>query len=220
MGKVGTFDSWEIISDTTAIKHCDKSFFNYNGSGIPKGICWFFGADDLVPGGKIAITLQYQTKSYDARVINESTDRKRTRIFWGSELGSLFNQYRDAKFAATAFHRVSENVYRIEMANTSEELTAKASSASIPNAEGTSLQVQFKEWLSNKGSKYSYERVISYLVQTDEFCRKIKVIRKPLLQISDAATVNKALQAVSRDKIFRFNAKKEYVDIIAAIKLY
>ena len=32
--KFGTFSSWEILSDTVAIKHCDLSVFKYNGTNV------------------------------------------------------------------------------------------------------------------------------------------------------------------------------------------
>lgn len=223
MERIGSFDSWDIISNTTAIKHCDKSFFNYNGSGIPKEICWFFDAQDLAPGGKIAITLQYQQKTYDARIINETTDRRRTRIFWGSELGASFNQYRASGTASAAFYKVGERVYKVEMSNSSAELQecyTESKAIPAPKDEELSLQEQFKEWLSKKGTKYSYERVSQHLVPADEFCRRIKLLKKPLLETSDAATVSKALQAVSRNKIFRFKVKKSFNDIITAFNLY
>ena len=223
MGKTGSFDSWDIVNETTAIKHCDKSFFNYNGSGVPKEICWFFGAQDLIPGGKIAITLQYQQKSYDARIINESTDRRRTRIFWGSELGAAFNLYRSYEFASAAFLMVGENTYSVVMARSKDELMTtitRIQSTSSSEDEESSLQEHFKQWLSNKGTKYSYERVIQHLTQAEDFCRKINVLKKPLFETTDVTCVSKVIQAVSRNKIFRFKARKSYSDIIAAINLY
>jgi hypothetical protein len=48
--RLGQFDSWTIVDENTAIKKCDKSFYDYNGSGVPKGISWFFGAEDLELG--------------------------------------------------------------------------------------------------------------------------------------------------------------------------
>ena len=36
MGETGKFYSWEIIDNITAIKNCDKSFFQHRGSGVPK----------------------------------------------------------------------------------------------------------------------------------------------------------------------------------------
>ena len=51
--KTGIFDSWEIVDADTARKTCDKSFFEQNGSGVPKEICWFFNAEQLERGETI-----------------------------------------------------------------------------------------------------------------------------------------------------------------------
>ena len=48
--KYGSFDSWEIINDDVARKTCDKSFFQYRGSGLPKEVRWFFEVEALSPG--------------------------------------------------------------------------------------------------------------------------------------------------------------------------
>lgn len=45
--ETGVFDSWEIQSKTLAIKHCDKSFFEHKGSGVPHEIKWFFNDNGL-----------------------------------------------------------------------------------------------------------------------------------------------------------------------------
>lgn len=45
--KCGVFDSWTIESETVSYKKCDKSFFDYNGSGVPADIRWFFDAEAL-----------------------------------------------------------------------------------------------------------------------------------------------------------------------------
>ena len=71
----GQFDSWEILSDTVAVKTCDKSFFAYHGSGVPKGICWFFHAEDLEQGESVPVVILYNGMKYEGHVINESTDR-------------------------------------------------------------------------------------------------------------------------------------------------
>jgi len=53
----GKFDSWEIVDENTAIKHCDKSFFDHNGSGVPRDICWFFRAEDIPKGNVLQVAL-------------------------------------------------------------------------------------------------------------------------------------------------------------------
>ena len=40
--RIGSFDSWTILDKNTSIKKCDKSFFDYKGSGVFKEIYWFF----------------------------------------------------------------------------------------------------------------------------------------------------------------------------------
>ncbi len=56
--QTGQYDSWEIIDENTAVKHCDKSFFDHNGSGVPKEITWFFRAEQLDLGEKIPLSIQ------------------------------------------------------------------------------------------------------------------------------------------------------------------
>ena len=113
--KTGIFDSWEIVDADTARKTCDKSFFEQNGSGVPKEICWFFNAEQLERGETIAITLQYEGKEYTGRVSNESSDRRRVRIFWKADLGKMFALKRERKQIKATFIRIGENAYSITL---------------------------------------------------------------------------------------------------------
>jgi len=110
----GSFDSWEIIDENTAIKHCDKSFFDYRGSGVPKGICWFFGAEDMDLGETRTVRLIYNGVPYQGSIKNESTDRRRVRIFWNTELGNLFNAFNVPDAAAT-FKKIATDTYEVSM---------------------------------------------------------------------------------------------------------
>ena len=112
--QTGQFDSWEIIDEVTAIKHCDKSFFEHNGSGVPKGICWFFDAEQMNPGETKHIKLLFNGVQYQGRVKNETSDRRRVRIFWNTELGSLFNQYKSNDITAT-FVRTEKDTFTISI---------------------------------------------------------------------------------------------------------
>lgn len=96
--QTGQFDSWEIIDEVTAVKHCDKSFFEHNGSGIPKGICWFFDAEKMNSGATKHINLLFNGVQYQGRVKYETSEHGRVRIF---ELGNLFNQYKSNDTTAT-----------------------------------------------------------------------------------------------------------------------
>ena len=128
--KVGQFDSWEIIDENTAIKHCDKSFFEYRGSGVPKGICWFFGADDMEIGETKIIKLIYNGTQYQGSIKNESSDRRRVRIFWSPELGNLFNGYNVPNAKAT-FKKIADDTYEVSIEGGEKEMTIKEKIAAI-----------------------------------------------------------------------------------------
>ena len=113
--RIGDFDSWTIINDNTAIKYCDKSFFDYNGSGVPKGICWFFGAEHLELGQVIPLTFRFQGKEYAGNIRNESSDRRRVRIFWNGELGSQLKTFQQQNGPIATFYKITENMYELTM---------------------------------------------------------------------------------------------------------
>ena len=122
--KIGKFDSWEIIDEITAIKHCDKSFFEYNTSGVPKGICWFFDAEELADGESRAVKFICDGIEYSAKVANDTTDRRRTKIAWNSDLAKIFNAYKNVE-ASAIFKKITENTYEIIMSKEGEEMTTK-----------------------------------------------------------------------------------------------
>ena len=126
----GKFDSWEILDENIAIKHCDKSFFDYRGSGVPKGICWFFGAEDMDLGETRTVRLIYNGVPYQGSIKNESTDRRRVRIFWSTELGNLFNAYNVPNAAAT-FKKIEADTYEVSIKGGEKEMTIKEKVAAI-----------------------------------------------------------------------------------------
>lgn len=139
--RVGVFDSWEILEENTAIKHCDKSFFDYRGSGVPKSICWFFDAEDMALGETKSITLIYNGQRYQGSVKNESTDRRRVRIFWSAELSNLFNEFNIPGAVAT-FKKISNDTYEVSVIGGERKVTIKEKVAAI------------KTYIAAKGFKY------------------------------------------------------------------
>ena len=120
--KLGVFDSWEIVDEKTAIKTCDKSFFEHNGSGVPKGICWFFDADDMKPGETKIHTMVFGAKKYPLRVTNDSTDRRRIRVFWNTEAGKIFNDNKNG-LTKVAFARTDAQTYEITLYGGEKQMT-------------------------------------------------------------------------------------------------
>lgn len=132
VSRIGVFDSWEIIDEVTAIKHCDKSFFEHNGSGVPKGICWFFDAEDLRVAETKSIKLIYDGVEYHGRIANDSTDRRRIRVFWNAELGRLFAAYRSSNTDAV-FTKLDVDVFEVTIKGGEEELSVKDTITNIKN---------------------------------------------------------------------------------------
>lgn len=140
--KTGTFDSWTVIDNDTVTKRCDKSFFEYNGSGVPKEICWFFNADQLDQGETIELRFVYEGKEFTGRVISEASDRRRVRIFWSADLGKLLKNKSQGEDIAR-FSRLGKNRYSIALnEGGSKELPVKDVIANI------------KAYIASKGFRY------------------------------------------------------------------
>lgn len=123
--KLGTFDSWEIIDENTAIKTCDKSFFEHKGSGVPKNICWFFDAEDISSGESNEVELLFEGNTYIGKVRNDTTDRRRIQIFWNTDLANCLEKHRTPNVTAT-FKKIDKNKFEIIMNKEGEkEMTIK-----------------------------------------------------------------------------------------------
>ena len=140
--KIGTFDSWEIIDETTAIKTCDKSFFEHKGSGVPKNICWFFDAEDISSGESNEVELLFDGNTYIGKVRNDTTDRRRIQIFWNADLANCLEKHRTPNVTAT-FKKIDKNKYEIIMNKEGEkEMTIKDQITAI------------KTYIATKGFNY------------------------------------------------------------------
>ncbi len=139
----GKYDSWEIIDENTAIKTCDKSFFEHNGSGVPRDICWFFNAEEIPSGDSQQITIRFAGNEYTAKVRNDSTDRRRIQILWTADLGKLFKRFAKTEQPKARFHRISEAIYEVSFEDGGEEeLSVKETISRI------------KEYIEAKGFTY------------------------------------------------------------------
>lgn len=123
MGEIGRFFSWEIIDEITAIKNCDKSFFEYRGSGVPREIRWFFDSENLQNGEQKPLILIYENNEYNAHIEMESSQLSRTRMFWKSDLKKEFDgvlkDYRlksgkENGYPSIKFTKIFGNTYEVE----------------------------------------------------------------------------------------------------------
>ena len=121
MGERGNFYSWEIIDDITAIKNCDKSFFEHNSSGVPTEIRWFFDFKDIQNGEQRPLILIYKGDEYKAHI--ESSKLSRTRIRWKADLKKEFDgvlkDYRlksgkENGYPSLEFKKTNSNRYEVK----------------------------------------------------------------------------------------------------------
>ena len=110
---IGSFYSWDILSETVAIKNCDKSFFDHNGSGVPKEICWFFDAEDIPSRQAKNLVFKYGEVEYSARARNDSADQRIIQISWRSDLGKLFAEHRNDTTPQAKFTKVADGKYEV-----------------------------------------------------------------------------------------------------------
>jgi len=89
--------SWTILDSNTAVKSLDKSAFLHGGTGIPTEIRGFFDIENMKSGERTSVSLNYNSKVFDAHFEMGSQDTPRSRLFWSSEfskeLRNLFPQH-------------------------------------------------------------------------------------------------------------------------------
>jgi len=107
-------DSWELISDANiAIKHCDKSFFVSNETGIPKKyICEFFGIDYTF--NRKEIILRYDNINYDATIFVREKCLNRATMFWKKPLSILFSRFQSDNMIV-CFKKIDNDIFDLQI---------------------------------------------------------------------------------------------------------
>jgi 5-methylcytosine-specific restriction enzyme A len=83
--------SWDVLSDSVAVKRMDKSSFLHGGTGIPKEVAPFFDLPDEGLTESKSITLEVDGSKYDAHIEMDAT-LARFRLFWKSDLSEVIRQ--------------------------------------------------------------------------------------------------------------------------------
>lgn len=109
----GQFYSWEILDEITAVKSCDKSFFEYNGSGVPREICWFFDSGSMSRGDSKRISIVFEGKLYTGKIAYELSEHSRMRITWNSVLGDLLSRHKNIDNLKAIFKKTGKDTYRL-----------------------------------------------------------------------------------------------------------
>lgn len=105
----GMYDSWYIESIYKAYKHCDKSFFFYNETGIPQEIRGFWDAEFMTEGQKREITIVYNNVNYIAHIIYS---HNRTKLRWQKNLAEQLSMHFDVDdYPVVSFAKKEKDTY-------------------------------------------------------------------------------------------------------------
>ena len=112
--QMGTFRSWVVLDQNTAIKTCDDDFIIGNASGVPKGMCWFFDADNFENGQSCDLKFIYEKQVFSASVSADYTSSRRIKIHWDALLGREFKRLRKLNtITKVSFHRCGDKTYEL-----------------------------------------------------------------------------------------------------------
>ena len=151
--QLGTFASWEILSPSIAVKHCDKSVFERLGSSVPKPTRWFWGIDDFPINSRKAIIFNYGGKDYRGTV--NIYRNNLSQIYWESDLMADidFAINRD-QFPDMEFKRIGQDYYEISFLNSLDCPDTYESVVPIQNnREGKVLQYYTTKYERNQANR-------------------------------------------------------------------
>ena len=81
-------------------------------------------------------------------------------------------------------------------------------------------QDEFVEWLSTQVSPAQLSELYLAYEKIDKFCIQRSILKKALLETTDVKAVNRVLQTIEQNKVFRFTHKREINKIISAARYY
>ena len=167
---VGKYDSWTIKSENIAVKHCDKSFFEYRGSGVPREIYWFFGVENLSAGAKKEIKLLYNDKEYEAYLQREIHELQRIRVFWHQDLADLFIEYYTPdNYPSLSFDKKAENEYTV----------------SFDTAPNNSVDMELEDLIQDKPDEALNNQIDEFFLHIEEYEeseKKNEALRKKFIE--------------------------------------
>ena len=82
------------------------------------------------------------------------------------------------------------------------------------------IQNQFFSWMSGKVPPAQISELNLTFSEIESFCLKIKVLKKPLFQVTDLQTVAKVMKMIESNKVFRFIYKKQLSKMASAMHFY
>lgn len=133
-----------------------------------------------------------------------------------SELDYLFTGGQTGLKNTSDLFREMVAMYGEDRSSFEEILSEAKSMISTP----LNIREMFGEWLQEKTPKLKPDTAYLLLAVGEEFCRKIKVLKKPLFETTDVDTIKKFVKTVTNNKFFRIRNKKQYPAIVNASNWY
>ena len=106
--------SWTVIDNLTVQKEIDQSVIRYNQTGIPIQLRKYWRVECLEIGHRKDIVLKFSHKKYDSYIQMENSERKRTKMYWPSE---LTKQIVERKFAKWISFHYDKGEWYVELIN-------------------------------------------------------------------------------------------------------
>jgi len=106
--KYGIFSSWEILSDTVAIKHCDLSVFKYNGTNISLHNKWFWDIENISPSDNVPVALFYKGKEYSANI--GCYQNGLIQMYFSKEFGDIIKSQISHAFIGLHIHEITPSI--------------------------------------------------------------------------------------------------------------
>lgn len=139
-------NSWEIINKNVIIKTTDLSVFKYNSSGIPQPTKYFWEIENLSPGEKKHIILQYKGVDYPAYFSIDKSKPHRAKLIWSSEFSSILKEYYPLNkesgfiYPLLRYNRIKNDIFQITLIDQydtyDEDGLIEDEFSSIQNLEG------------------------------------------------------------------------------------
>lgn len=131
------------------------------------------------------------------------------------EIDALFNDGKGGLTNTSELFREMVSMYNTDQ-KSYEEILKEAHGMN----GNTSIKASFKTWLSAKYPKAVFDVVCFYIKTAEEFCVKVKVLKRPLLETVEAEVLKRVYKTITENKIFRIVNKKQHQRIVEAVSWY
>ncbi len=115
--RLGTFYSWNIVTEKRAVKTGDKTLVEAGETGIPQEIYWFFDCNDLEKGDTKQIKLLYNNEEYEGVIRKKRDDIGRVNLSWR---GALHNRVKPLYthiegYPSMIFQKEGNDIYTVSV---------------------------------------------------------------------------------------------------------